>query len=280
MRGLSAGESQRGYRMRSGHPSMMDYNYFTVRLEFDSIDDTNFKQFAFNPRPALVNKEGGDCYPYGGEEYDKARFDVKDEMWEHEHCDICGFSIDANYTYWANNGRVNILCDECYDHFVQHNKTMRAKPPKEGMIINWLKRRRMAAIQEKEQGRAAAIEEQQKAIDQWGKEYFSHIAFPIVIFSNKGGYLAVSTLAEYYYDTDINVWFVKPDCELVDSMGQKFNFAQIPNTRHWVPHENTGTIEYEELKARLMPLLYMPDHKKGISSTKTIKDIIELIIIE
>ena len=125
------GKSDGEYRMRSGDPSGMDYNYFAVKLQFDSIDDKEFRQFVFHSRPALVNKEGGAYHAYGGEEYDKTRFDVKNGIWDHEHWDICGFSIDVNYTYWANNDRVNILCDECYDHFAHHNKAVHTRGQKQ-----------------------------------------------------------------------------------------------------------------------------------------------------
>ena len=120
------GKSDMGYRMRSGHPSMMDYNYFAVRLEFDSIDDKEFRQIVFHSPSTLVNKMEGSSQAYTGGEYDKEKFEVVDGMWDHEHCDICGFSIDENYTCWVNTDRVNILCDECHDHFVQHNKARQA----------------------------------------------------------------------------------------------------------------------------------------------------------
>jgi hypothetical protein len=110
--------------MRSGHPSGMDYNYFAIRIQFDSIDDKQFRQIIFQSRPALFNKKEGVCQAYSGGEYDKTQFDLGDRMWDHEHCDICGFSIGENYTCWVNNNYVNILCDECYDHFVEHNKTL------------------------------------------------------------------------------------------------------------------------------------------------------------
>jgi len=111
--------------MRSGDSSTMDYNYFSVRLEFDSIDDKEFRQMVFHPLPALVDKINRRWRAYMGGEYDKERFDVVDGMWNHEHCDICNFSVDENYTYWVNRDG-NILCDECHDHFVQQNRNGQA----------------------------------------------------------------------------------------------------------------------------------------------------------
>ena len=133
------------------------------------------------------------------------------------------------------------------------------------MIFGWLTRKRTATIQDRE-----------RQIDKWRENYFRDIVFPVVIFSKKD-YLAVSDLSEYCYDIDINIWFVNSDCELVDSMGQKYNFKQIEK-KQWVPNSKIGTIDFNELKAKITPLLYMPLHKQGIDSTKTIKDITELLL--
>ena len=68
------GKSDGGHRMRSGHPSMVDYNYFAVRLEFDSIDDKEFRQIVFHSLHGLVNKMEGNCQAYTGGEYDKEKY--------------------------------------------------------------------------------------------------------------------------------------------------------------------------------------------------------------
>jgi len=150
------------------------------------------------------------------------------------------------------------------------------------MIKEWLKKRRSAALSEREKRESAERFEKEHQIEketaEWKDKYFVNIVFPIVILAKKD-YLAVSDLAEYYYDTDINIWFVKSDHELVDSTGQKFDFQQIEKEQ-WVPNKRIGIMEYEELKNSLTPFLYMPNHKKGINTTKTIKDIIELLITE
>lgn len=150
------------------------------------------------------------------------------------------------------------------------------------MIREWLKRKRSAAAQSREMRNAAErLEREQefeKATAEWKDKYFADIIFPIVILTKKD-YLAVSDLSEYYYDTDINIWFVKSDHELVDLTGQKYDFQQIEKEQ-WVPNKKTGMMEFEELKNRLTPLLYMPKHKQNINTAKNIKDFIELLITE
>jgi hypothetical protein len=116
----------------------------------------------------------------------------------------------------------------------------------------------------------------QKDAAEWKEKYFKEIIFPIVILAKKD-YLAVSSLVEYYIDVDINIWGIKSGDELVDSLGQKYDFQQIENEQ-WVPNKKIGTMNFDELKNRLTPLLYMPNHKNEINTTKTTKEIIELLL--
>jgi len=150
------------------------------------------------------------------------------------------------------------------------------------MVIEWLKRKRAAAVLGREKRKAAERLEREQELEketaEWKGGYFQNIIFPIVILAKKD-YVAVSSLTEYYVDADINIWFIKSDHELVDSLGQKYDFQQIENGQ-WVPNKKTGTMNYEELKNRLIPLLYMPKHKQKLNGTKNIKDIIELLKTE
>jgi hypothetical protein len=142
------------------------------------------------------------------------------------------------------------------------------------------KNKKAAAVSEEEKKAAAARLEREREIEietaEWREKYFKDIVFPVVILA-KRDYLVVSSLADYYYDLDINVHFIRADDELVDSTGQKYDFMLIER-KQWIPNEKTGTMKYDELRNRLVPLLYMPNHKKGINKTKTIKDIIELLL--
>ena len=150
------------------------------------------------------------------------------------------------------------------------------------MIIKWIRRKWSAAILEREKRKATERREREQAIEketaEWKQKYFGDIVFPIVILAKKD-YLVVSDLAEYYCDTDINIYFVKSNHELVDSTGQKYDFQQTEKEQ-WVPNKKTGKMEFEELKNKLIPLLYMPKHKQNINTTRNIKDIIELLRTE
>jgi hypothetical protein len=93
------------------------------RREFGEIRDREFEQRSFSPRPALVAKEPVEGHrmskDYHGEPYDVSKFDLVEGMWDHEHCSVCWFTINAGHTYWENVKRKNLLCDACYEAFLK-----------------------------------------------------------------------------------------------------------------------------------------------------------------
>ena len=106
--------------MKSGDFSISrDDDYY--RKAFAEIPRRQFKQVIFAPRPALVAKEPVNGHrmwqDYHGEPYDASRFDLAQGMWDHEHCSVCWFSIQDGHTYWENEGRIQLLCDACYEAF-------------------------------------------------------------------------------------------------------------------------------------------------------------------
>ena len=117
-----------------------------------------------------------------------------------------------------------------------------------------------------------------KALIEWKNNYFPNIEFPIIIF-RADDYLGVSDLEEYFYDVDINIWYIDSTCVLVDSIGQKYNFRQIEG-RQWVPHIRIGEMGFADLLDQLTPLLYLPSHKEAIAHKDSIKGTIELILTE
>jgi hypothetical protein len=150
---------------------------------------------------------------------------------------------------------------------------------KENMIIDWINRKRAAIKRAKEAKRAALFQETKRAIDEFRTKYFADITFPIVILT-KDYFTPVSDLMEYYYDIDIHRWGIESSSELVDSVGNKYNFKDSEKSPSlFVPNEKTGTMECEELKTRLAPMLYMPKHRE-IDTKKSIREIIELLYPE
>jgi hypothetical protein len=115
---------------RSGDRAI-DRNDAYYRRTWEDILDKTLCQTVFQPSPALVQKELVNGHrmwqPYEGGDYDKEKFDLVEDMWDHEHCSICNFRIVAGNTYWFNQGRVRLLCDECHDHFARHTESNAVK---------------------------------------------------------------------------------------------------------------------------------------------------------
>jgi hypothetical protein len=106
--------------MKSGDFSISrDDDYH--RKAFAEIRRRDFQQVTFSTRPALVAREPVNGHrmwkDYHGEPYDESKFDLVEGMWDHEHCSVCWFSIQDKHTYWQNEGRIQLLCDACYEAF-------------------------------------------------------------------------------------------------------------------------------------------------------------------
>ncbi len=82
-------------------------------------------------RPALVEKNGRSIAFYFGQEYDKDKFDLVEDGWNHDHCELCfktvsDFSrkddkdpvVDEGYT----NENDDWLCKECYARYIQEQR--------------------------------------------------------------------------------------------------------------------------------------------------------------
>lgn len=102
--------------MKSGDFTVDRENDY-YRKAFSEISDRDFVQRAFSPRPALLAKEAVHGRrmrkDYNGGEYDEAKFELVEGMWEHEHCSICWFTIKEGHTFWENRDRIKIMCDAC-----------------------------------------------------------------------------------------------------------------------------------------------------------------------
>jgi hypothetical protein len=112
--------------MRSGDPTINRDGEYS-RSKFAEIVDKAFTHLCFHVYPAIVSKVPVNGHrmwsPYYGGDYDKGKFDVVEGMWDHEHCSICWFKIKEGHSYWSNEKRVCLLCDECYDFFVKQQKS-------------------------------------------------------------------------------------------------------------------------------------------------------------
>ena len=104
--------------MKSGDFSVpRDRDYYGAALS--EIGDRQFVQRTFSSRPALLAKEpvnGRRMWrDYNGGDYDAVKFDLVEDMWDHEHCSVCWFTIKDGFTFWEDEKRIRLLCDACYE---------------------------------------------------------------------------------------------------------------------------------------------------------------------
>jgi hypothetical protein len=106
--------------MKSGDYSVSRDDDYHLK-QFAEITDSAFVQRTFVSHAALVAKRSVNGHrmwtDHHGQAYDQSEFDLVEGMWDHDHCQICWFTITDGFTYWENSNRSRLLCDACYEAF-------------------------------------------------------------------------------------------------------------------------------------------------------------------
>jgi hypothetical protein len=71
-----------------------------------------------------ASREDGEWHvskPYTGEPFDPEEWELREDGWDHEHCDVCSAKVTDGTSYWPNvdpdAGQVD-LCEGCYPRVV------------------------------------------------------------------------------------------------------------------------------------------------------------------
>lgn len=76
----------------------------------------NWDKTQWKSQQALVEKKGGKIALYTGQKYDPEYFNLIEDAWSHDHCEICSQRIENNdIAYQCEN---EIICSDCYLEFV------------------------------------------------------------------------------------------------------------------------------------------------------------------
>jgi hypothetical protein len=91
--------------------------------ELNGIGTADFIQKRFSPGPALVRRNDKglafEWIEFTGQDYDESQYVKVDGFWDHQHCNVCQYSIATeDETYWENSKHF-ILCDACYGHYIK-----------------------------------------------------------------------------------------------------------------------------------------------------------------
>jgi hypothetical protein len=62
-------------------------------------------------------------------------------MWDHEHCELCFFTIKDGDTYWTSKSDYQILCEECHNDFIRHHPDL----PKKADSL-WIALKKVVAV--------------------------------------------------------------------------------------------------------------------------------------
>jgi hypothetical protein len=96
-----------------------DSEYIKEQLKW--INDVEWTRDSWIPKPALLDKKGNVTHLYTGQKFDPKYFDLSDDAWDHDHCDICSNKIMEGDIYADGEGQ--ILCDQCFIDFVENEGT-------------------------------------------------------------------------------------------------------------------------------------------------------------
>jgi hypothetical protein len=79
----------------------------------------------WKPTPALIDKSGGSSRQYVGQRFDPKYFNLVQDGWTHDHCEICFTTISNKEGYGDTDGHVaengDWICKECYKLFIEPN---------------------------------------------------------------------------------------------------------------------------------------------------------------
>ena len=93
-----------------------------VREMYEDLNGTNFQFMNWKPRSALVDKNGKTTRLYTGQEFDPKYFDLVENGWTNDDCQICFVNIgehENQYTQTAGyfNG-FDWICKSCFETFI------------------------------------------------------------------------------------------------------------------------------------------------------------------
>jgi len=71
--------------------------------------------------PALVDKVGGTIRYYIGQNFDEKYFELVEDGWTHDHCEICIQQITNNDIGYESEDNNNWVCQSCYEIFLKPN---------------------------------------------------------------------------------------------------------------------------------------------------------------
>jgi len=104
-------------------PNKGDYELDSLLRIIDYLRQLTWRYKQWLPSPALIDKSGGSSQQYVGQKFDSKYFDLIEDGWTHDHCEICFATISNKPDYGGSDGYVaensDWVCRECFALFIQ-----------------------------------------------------------------------------------------------------------------------------------------------------------------
>jgi hypothetical protein len=103
------------------HGSVWDHSHVRERIADARV--VTWQKARWQARPALVGKIYRTSRPYTGQPFDSKDYDLVPGGWNHDHCDICWWTLSASEKEECGTGYTdglgNWLCTECFQQFIE-----------------------------------------------------------------------------------------------------------------------------------------------------------------
>lgn len=75
-----------------------------IREMYQDLKGCDFQFMDWKPRPALVEKNRGTSWLYTGQIFDPKYFELVEDGWTDDHCQICSVTIGENKNEYNHKG--------------------------------------------------------------------------------------------------------------------------------------------------------------------------------
>ena len=99
-----------------------EWKFDHVVEEIEECKKSKWEKKKWSPSPALTDKSGTKSTKYRGQKYNSKYTKYEKDGWDHDHCEICWWTLHESEKEESNTGYTNgynWICSECYEQFIK-----------------------------------------------------------------------------------------------------------------------------------------------------------------
>jgi hypothetical protein len=104
-------------------PNRGDHELSNLLDTVDYLRQLTWTYKIWTPTPALIDKSSGSSRQYVGQTFDSKYFDLVEDGWTHDHCEVCFQTISNIEGYGDSDGYKgdsgDWICKDCYALFIK-----------------------------------------------------------------------------------------------------------------------------------------------------------------